>query len=298
MDRDTLIDGFISYLAIEKNRSPNTQDAYRRDSAKFLDHINYKEPSDIEKLTPPDIVAYIKSMRKKGLGAATTARHLAAVKGFFKYLVNEGVLKKNPAEVTQSPKLWKKTPEVLSIKEVERLLAAPTNIEPEGVRDTAMLETIYATGLRVSELVKLSLNEINLSAGYISTMGKGAKERATPMGEVAANAIEVYLKNARPALLKGRTSEACFVTRRGGAMTRQGFWKIVKKYAQKAGVTKKISPHSLRHSFATHLLEHGADLRSVQKMLGHSDISTTQIYTHVARQRMKEVYDKTHPRAK
>lgn len=297
MDKDTLIDGYCSHLAIEKNRSTNTIDAYRRDIAKFLDQIAFKTPDDIAALNPPDIVAQMKKSLKTGLSPGTIARRLASLKGFFRYLVAEGILEANPAEVTESPKLWKKTPGVLSVSEVERLLTAPDKTSPEGERDIAMLETMYATGLRVSELVSLKLSEINLEAGFVKTMGKGAKERVTPMGEVAAEAVKRYLSFSRPLLLKQRQSDTLFVTRRGGAMTRQGFWKIVKKHTTKAGITKKVSPHSLRHSFATHLLEHGADLRSVQKMLGHSDISTTQIYTHVAREQMKKVYEKTHPRA-
>jgi integrase/recombinase XerD len=297
MDKDTLIDGFVSYLALEKNRSPHTIDAYRRDGLKFLDAMDFHQPADIDKLGPPDIVAYLKKLREEELSSATVARNLAAVKGLMRYLVTEGLITANPAQVTQTPKQWKKTPGVLSVEEVDRLLAAPLLTHPEGVRDHAMLETLYATGLRVTELVTLRLTNVNLDAGFVSTVGKGSKERATPMGEVAANAIRDYTATARSVILKGKTAEYLFITRRGGAMTRQGFFKIVRKYAQVANIHKVISPHSLRHSFATHLLERGADLRSVQRMLGHSDISTTQIYTHVARARMREVYDKTHSRS-
>ncbi len=298
MNGESLIDQFITHLVIEKNRSQNTVDAYRRDCERFIKAIRYKNLDTLAALTPPDISAYITKMRKSGMSAATTARSLAAVKGLLRFLVSEGLLNSNPAEVIQSPKLGRSLPGTLSIKEVEALLAAPKQDSFEGLRDIAMLETLYATGFRVSELVSIRLKNINFEMGYISTIGKGAKERAVPLGAVAMERIKGYREIARPGILKGKWTEALFVTRLGKEMTRQGFWKIIKKYAVISGVKKKISPHSLRHSFATHLLDRGADLRSVQRMLGHSDISTTQIYTHIAKSRMKEIYDKTHPRAR
>ncbi len=298
MEYDSLLSEFITHLVVERNRSENTIEAYRRDVEAFLKEIGYAGPQSLASLTPQDIALYINKLKKKNLSPATAARSLASVKVFFRFLMNEGMAKNNPAQVIESPRLGMRLPGAISVEEVERLLGAPSPATPEGVRDIAMLETLYATGLRVSELVSIRLKDINLEMGYLTTMGKGSKERAAPLGEMAIERIKEYRMNARPILLKSRVCENLFVTRRSSGMTRQGFWKIVKKYALIANIQKAISPHSLRHSFATHLLERGADLRSVQKMLGHSDISTTQIYTHVAKTRMKEIYDKTHPRAK
>jgi len=295
---ENIVDGFVTHLAVERNRSRNTLEAYRRDVLRFLAETGVNTASAIEEFSPPEIVAYIKKLRDAGMSPASTARNLAAIKGLYRYLARTGVITKNPSDAIQAPKLWKTIPDTLSLGEVEALLAAPKNDSPEGIRDAAMLETMYATGLRVSELVALQIKDMNFEMGYLSTMGKGSKERVTPMGEVALEKVKGYRNGARQAILHGRMSESLFVTRRGEAMTRQGFWKIVKKHALAAGIKKSISPHSLRHSFATHLLERGADLRSVQQMLGHADISTTQIYTHVAKTRMKEIYDKVHPRAK
>ncbi len=297
MDKDTLVDGFMTYLTIEKNRSHNTLDAYRRDTVRFLDIIGYKSPADIASLQPTGIVAYMKKLGQAGLSAVSVARNLAAVRVLLRYMVMMKMIEDSPAEIIESPKLWKKTPGVLSTEKIDILLNWPWSADPVDVRNRAMLETMYATGLRVSELVNLKIQEVNLMAGYVSTMGKGSKERVVPLGEVACERIREYMVNGRSAILRGRVCSALFVTARGGAMTRQGFWKIVTKHALKAGIVGKVSPHSLRHSFATHLLEHGADLRSVQRMLGHADISTTQIYTHVAKTRLKEIYNKAHPRA-
>jgi integrase/recombinase XerD len=296
MDKQTLIDDYLAALALEKNRAENTLDGYRRDIDRFMTIVAYDSPVRLAALTPPDMTAYLKTVRGEGLSERSAARGLAAVRGFLRWLVQEGIIDKNPAEATRTSRMWKKTPETMPLEEVDALLAAPTNATPEGVRDIAMLTTLYATGLRVSELVGLTLASVNLDAGYVATMGKGSKERVTPLGEVAVEKIRAYA-TARTALLKGKITDALFVTRRGGAMTRQGFWKIVKKYTLVARIRRDISPHTLRHSFATHLLERGADLRSVQRMLGHADISTTQIYTHVAKARLKEVYRRIHPRA-
>ncbi len=299
MEIDNLLDSFCAYLAMERNRSANTVQSYRRDILNFVTTLEIKKPSELDRLTPPDIVDYLKNLSvKKKLSPASCARALASIKSLYKYCLVEKIVEKNSATSISAPKLWKKSPDVLSVKEVDLLLSAPKGNKPESVRDLAMLETLYATGLRASELIHLALGDVELSAGYLSTVGKGSKERAVPLGESALYAINDYLNEARIKLLKGRLSDYLFVTRRGGAMTRQGFWKIVKKYAKASGITKEISPHSLRHSFATHLLERGADLRSVQSMLGHSDISTTQIYTHIAAVRMRAVYDRAHPRSR
>jgi len=298
LEVDTLINEFVTYLAVEKNRAANTIEAYMRDGRRFLLSSGYEGPESLARLTPMDITAYLKKLRESGMSGASVARNLAAVKGLFKYLASEGITGSNPAAPLESPKIWRKVPGVLSTQEVDRLLAAPRLEQAGSIRDQAMLETLYATGLRVSELVNLKLNEINLEAGYITTLGKGSKERVAPLGEIAVDSIVRYKNEARPGLLKGKSSDFLFVTRLSKPMTRQGFWKTIKKYARIAGISKNITPHSLRHSFATHLLEGGADLRSVQEMLGHSDIATTQIYTHVAKKRIKEIYDKTHPRAR
>lgn len=297
MDHRTLLDDYITHLMVERNRSRATLEAYRRDLERFLKEIPLEGPRSLAALTPPDITGYMKKQRDAGLSAASTARSLAAIKGFYRYLAGLNIVASNPAETVEAPKLWKTIPQTLCVDEVDRLLCAPDKSTPRGLRDLAMLETMYATGLRVSELTSLSVKDINFEMGYLSVMGKGSKKRSVPMGETALAAIKEYRASARQKLMSGKWADALFVTRRGEPMSRQSFWKVIKRYALKAGITKDISPHSLRHSFATHLLERGADLRSVQRMLGHSDISTTQIYTHVAKSRMKEVYKKSHPRA-
>ncbi len=290
------LDDFLSSLALEKNRSEHTVDGYRRDIERFLRLSGVDTVEALAALTPPDMTTFLLKLREGGLAERSIARALAAVRGFLRYLASEGVIPTSPAEATGAGRLTKTTPTVLSLDEVERLLVAPSDVTPEGIRDRAMLETLYATGLRVSELINLHMSSVNLEAGYVATVGKGAKERVTPLGDVAAEAVARYKYDARPTLLRGKVSESLFVTRRGGAMTRQGFWKLIKRYARIAGGARELSPHTLRHSFATHLLERGADLRSVQRMLGHADIATTQIYTHVAKARMAEIYKKAHPR--
>jgi integrase/recombinase XerD len=220
-----------------------------------------------------------------------------AVRGFFAYLLAEGVLAEDPSAHLDSPRVWRSLPKVLSFAEVEALLAAPDRSDPRGSRNAAMLEVLYATGLRVSELVQLRLGDLHLDAGYLRCWGKGSKERVVPLGSEADAALQSYLAEGRPALLQGKRTDYLFVNPRGGAMTRQGFWKVIKNYGKQAGIKTALSPHVVRHSFATHLLENGADLRAVQIMLGHADISTTQIYTHVNRERLRRIYDDFHPRA-
>jgi integrase/recombinase XerD len=236
-------------------------------------------------------------MRLAGRSARSVARWLVAARRFFTYLVDEGVRTENPTAHLELPKAWRALPKVMSFDEVEALLAAPDRAEPRGLRDAAMLELLYATGLRVSELVGLKLGDIQLDAGYLRCMGKGSKERVVPMGAQADASLRAYLSNGRPEILGKRRGDALFVNVRGGPLSRQGFWKILKAYARTAGIRTPVSPHTVRHSFATHLLENGADLRSVQIMLGHADISTTQIYTHVNRERLRRLYRDFHPRA-
>ncbi len=295
---DTLLQEFVTYLVVEKNRSANTIVAYRGDAKRFLELVGYKGPETLNALLPSDISNYMNILKKNSLSPASLARNLASVKVLFNFLMLEGIVDNNLTSTMEAPKQWRKIPSTLSFKEVEHLLNGIDKSDWQGVRNTAMMETLYATGLRVSELVSLKLTDVNLEAGYLNTFGKGNKERVIPLGEVARDAVREYREMARPKLLRGKTSHYLFITRLGGAMSRQGFWKIVKKLARNADINKEISPHSLRHSFATHLLERGADLRSVQEMLGHSDITTTQIYTHVAQTRIREIYDLTHPRAK
>jgi integrase/recombinase XerD len=239
----------------------------------------------------------LRSMRAAGRSPRSVARWIVAIRSFFSYLAGQGRITVNPAGNVDSPRAWKKLPAVLTPEEVETLLTFPDRQTPLGMRDAAMLEVLYATGLRVSELIGLRFQDLHLDAGYIRCMGKGSKERIIPLGQEAAGALQHYLATGRPMLLGEAKSDVLFVKRKGGGMTRQGFWKLIKGYGLRSGIATKFSPHTLRHSFATHLLENGADLRSVQAMLGHSDISTTQIYTHINRERLKSLYDDFHPRA-
>jgi integrase/recombinase XerD len=239
----------------------------------------------------------LQNMRVEARSPRSAARWVAAVKGFFHYLVSEGAITEDPAAHLDAPKTWRSLPRVLSFEEVEALLAAPRRDEPRGLRDAAMMEVLYATGLRVSELLRLHLGDLHLDAGYVRCWGKGSKERVVPLGGQAEAMLHRYLAEGRPGLLGGRRTDTLFVNSRGGPLSRQGFWKLIRRYGRLAGIERALSPHMVRHSFATHLLENGADLRSVQVMLGHADISTTQIYTHVNRERLRRLYEDFHPRA-
>jgi integrase/recombinase XerD len=293
---DFLTDRYLNYLVVEKGLSPKTLEAYSSDMARYLSYLNKKGIYDITHTDTPIILKYLINLRNEGLGARSRARHLVTLRGFYKFLVQEKVLNHDPAGVVDLPKSTLKLPDVLSIEEVKRLLATPAIKRPTGIRDAAMLELLYASGLRVSELINLKLLDVNLEAGFVRALGKGSKERIVPMGLYAKEKIDSYIKTARPQILKSQVSPYLFVARAGRPMTRQGFWKLLKRYAQQTGFPKRITPHSLRHSFASHLLEGGADLRAVQVMLGHADISTTQIYTHVAREHLKKMHEKFHPR--
>lgn len=292
-----LLDEFLNYLVVERGLSRNTLESYSRDLNKYIDYLEKHGISDIKETSSSHIIAFISTLTEKGLSTKTTARNLVAIRTFYKFLVSEKYLEENPAARIDSPKTWFRLPNTLALDEVERLLDQPDANTPLGMRDSAMLELLYATGLRVSELISLSLNNINLEAGYLIALGKGSKERIVPIGDHAAKKVREYMVSARNRLLKKSNSPYIFVNRSGKFISRQGFWKIIKKYALKAGIKKNIAPHTLRHSFATHLLERGADLRSVQTMLGHVDISTTQIYTHVTRERLKKLHTQLHPRA-
>jgi len=289
-----LADQFIHHLRIEKGLAKNTIESYSRDLTRYFDFLE-KRPLPPLKASQIDIMDYVSSLAG-ALSIRSIARNLSSLKVFYRFLVSDGKLKTNPARLISNPKLPRRLPGVLSSEEVERLLAAPDTQTHRGLRDRAMLELLYASGLRVSELVGLKMVSINLEAGWVRTVGKGSKERMVPMGSKAQQSLKEYLADSRSSLLKKRSSSHLFVTARAKPMSRQAFWKITKRCARLAGIRKEISPHSLRHSFASHLLEHGADLRSVQIMLGHADISTTQIYTHVTRERLKQIHEKYHPR--
>ena len=286
---------YTDYLKIEKRQSQNTLVAYRRDVSRFAKYLPNKRLDDAKISDVRSFLVFLRN--EEGLAPSSVARCLSSLKSFYEYLSIENLISENPTETIASPRPWRKLPNVMSVEEVDALITAPDINTLAGARDLAMLELIYATGLRVSELVSLKMSAVDLEVGYLRSLGKGSKERVVPIGDVAKTAIESYVNNARPLFQKKRRSGDLFLTRRGNAMTRQGFWKILKKYSIKAKIEGPVSPHALRHAFATHLLERGADLRSVQMMLGHSDISTTQIYTHVLRQRMREVHERFHPRA-
>jgi integrase/recombinase XerD len=293
---DRIADDFINHLLVEKGLSRNTVAAYSRDLLLYLDHVRAKGISDIAQTDTALVIEHLIALRDAGLGPRSRARHLVALRGFYRFLVREKLLEINPAQIVDIPKIGRKLPDVLTVAEVARLLAAPDESKPLGLRDAAMLELLYAAGLRVSELITVDMAGINLEAAFVRVLGKGSKERVVPIGRIAKDKIHLYVTTARPVLLRGRPSPYLFVTRSGTPMTRQGFWKLLKKCALKAGTPHRITPHTLRHSFATHLLERGADLRSVQVMLGHVDIGTTQIYTHVAQDRLKVVHSRYHPR--
>jgi len=291
---DKLLDQFIDYLRIERGLASNSVEAYSRDLIQFSIFLKGRKISPL-KVSYDQIVQYVSLLGKK-LAARSVARNISAIKTFFRFLVAEGKIHDSPARLLETPRTGLRLPGVLTFEEVERLLNQPDMTKPMGKRNRAMLETLYATGLRVSELVNLKISNINLEAGYLRTLGKGSKERVVPMGDKAMDAIKDYISHGRYHFTKGKDSPFLFLTSSCRPMSRQGFWKMIKKYGNKAGIIKEISPHSIRHSFATHLLEAGADLRSVQVMLGHEDISTTQIYTHVSRAQLKKVHGKYHPR--
>jgi integrase/recombinase XerD len=293
---DQLTDQFINYLVVEKGLSGNTVAAYSKDLILYLKSLRANGIYDISDADMALVLKHMIDLREAGLGPRSRARHLVTLRGFYRFLVREKVLETNPAQMVDLPKAGRKLPGVLKVEEVVRLLETPDTSKPLGVRDAAMLELLYAAGLRVSELIKVGIANINLEACFVRVLGKGSKERVVPIGQAAKKKVDVYLASGRPILLKGQPSPYLFVTRSAMPMTRQGFWKLLKQYALKAGLSHKITPHALRHSFATHLLKRGADLRSVQVMLGHVDISTTQIYTHVAQERLKAVHTRYHPR--
>ena len=293
---DALIDQFFNYLLVEKGLSQKTLEAYSRDIIRYRNFLSENKATAFSEEDTSFILKHLILLRESGLGARSRARHLVSIRGLYRFLHQEKILRHNPAKLIDLPKTSLKLPHVLSRDEIERLLETPDTHKPLGVRDAAMLELIYAAGLRVSELINLKLQDINLEAGFVRIFGKGSKERIVPIGMHAREKINHYLKTVRPMRLKQMSSPYLFIARAGKPMTRQGFWKLLRRYAILAGLSKKITPHSFRHSFASHLLEGGADLRAVQIMLGHVDISTTQIYTHVTREHLKKLHKKFHPR--
>jgi integrase/recombinase XerD len=291
-----MLDQFLHYLTVERGLSDNTIEAYRHDVGRFLSHLREKGIHSFSEVNRDHLRIFLGGLRRQQLSARSIARNQAALRTFFRFLVLEGTVERNPAEDLESPKTATPLPEILSPNEVERLLEQPDRGTPLGIRDRAMIEVLYATGARVSELVGLSTDQVNLEAGYALIYGKGSKERIVPLGSEAIQWITRYLQGARKDLLRAGENPVLFVGRTGKGMSRQQFWKRIRAYGQRAGIRKRMTPHLLRHSFASHLLERGADLRSVQMMLGHVDISTTQIYTHVTGERLKKVHQKYHPR--
>jgi integrase/recombinase XerD len=286
---------FLEYLAVEKGLAGNTIQSYARDIRKLVDHLKSRR-IPLHRVTEETLVGFIHKESQAGLSARSLARLISALRSFFRFLVLSGLVSKDATAQLTTPSTWLALPKFLTVAETEALLQAPDGKKPRGLRDRAMLEVLYGSGLRVSELASLKLAEINLEDGFLVCRGKGGKERIVPLGRSSCNAVKRYLAEVRPLLEHGGREEL-FLSRRGRPFTRQGVWKLLRQHAAAAGLGAKISPHVLRHSFATHLLERGADLRSVQLMLGHSQITTTQIYTHVSRERLRRVYDKFHPRA-
>lgn len=290
------LDLFISYLAVEKGLSANTQEAYSRDLSRYLDFLEQQGRATPASVSSADVATFLGRLKDDGIGPRSRARCLSAIRMFHKFLMIESYADVNPASIIEAPRTLHKLPDFLSAGEVDALFAACAGSSGENIRDLAMLELLYATGLRVSELVHLKLREVNLDSGYLLTLGKGNKERLVPIGESARDRVSAYLEGVRYRLDPAGQNPFLFLSRLGDAMSRQAFWNLIKKRAYQAGIAKNISPHTLRHSFATHLLENGADLRSVQIMLGHADLSTTQIYTHVTRERLKRLHQQIHPR--
>jgi integrase/recombinase XerD len=290
------LDLFLNYLSVEKGLALNTLEAYSRDAGRYLAFLHAQGITAQDRVLPPHIAAFLVSLKESGLAPRSRARSLSTIRMFHRFLLIENYTDNNPAALIDAPKTVNRLPAVLSATEVTKLLAAPSGTSAEDIRDRAMLELLYATGLRVSELVNLKLRELNQSAGFLLACGKGRKERLVPVGEAALDCIARYLREVRGRLARHGEIEQLFLSRLGAAMSRQAFWNIIKKRVTQAGIRTSISPHTLRHSFATHLLENGADLRSVQLMLGHADLSSTQIYTHVTRERLKKLHVELHPR--
>ncbi len=291
------LDAYLDHLRVERRLAAHTLESYGRDLVLLARYAAGREVA-IEALTRADLEAFTRELMAGGLAARSVARAVACVRGFYRYLAISRRIAESPADDLHAPRSWAALPKYLAVEQVDTLLSQPDVATPRGLRDRALIELLYATGLRVSELVGLKATDLNLEAGYLTCLGKGSKERLVPIGDTAAIWVQQYVKEGRPALLRNRPSPRLFVNARdGGVLSRSGFWRILAAYGRQAGLPRGLSPHVLRHSFATHLLEHGADLRAIQMMLGHADLSTTQIYTHVLEARMRALYDRFHPRA-
>lgn len=290
------IEEYLNYLAVEKGFSLHTLEAYSRDLNRFVGHAARSGLTSIDSIDSNEIVSHLGELKKEGLSSNSINRVVAAIRGFYKYLTQEDIIRENPVARIGLAKVWMRLPDTLTREDMNRLLERPSLQTMQGIRDRAMLEVMYATGLRVSELIALTINSVNWQVGFLSTFGKGGKERIVPIGKVALEFLNCYVERSRPGFCRKKDTNVLFLTRFGRPFSRQGFWKLLKKYAREVNMDRKVHPHTFRHSFATHLLEGGADLRAVQVMLGHADISTTQIYTHVTRERLKEIHRKYHPR--
>lgn len=293
------IEDYIHFIRVERQLSANTLASYRRDLEAYAAHLEKQQQlKNFNEVTRDNILLHLENLRNTGKTARTVARHISSIRSFHQFMLREKVTTTDPTVHLEMPQLEQKLPKVLSIEEVDALIAAPDRSKPQGIRDVAMLELLYASGMRISELIELDLEDVHLTMGFVRVFGKGGKERIVPLGRGALNAVSKYLERARYELQGSypKTS-ALFINQRGKRLTRQGCWKLIKQHAQTANIQKELTPHVLRHSFATHLIENGADLRAVQEMLGHADISTTQIYTHISKTRLSEVYKQFHPRA-
>jgi integrase/recombinase XerD len=292
-----LLEEFLNYLTVERGLSKNTIAAYKNDLEHFIARMESMGAKDLNRIKRQDITSYMLYLKDKGIGSNSISRALVAIKMLYRFLVQEHLVKEDVSGVIESPKLIRGLPDVLSTDEVDKLLSGPDLRDPVGIRDKAALELMYASGMRVSEVVELTKDGVNLDVGFLKCRGKGDKERVVPIGKKAKEAVTRYLEKVRPGLLKGKEDPHMFISRLGKKVSRQTFWKMIKRYAKQARIKKDITPHTLRHSFATHLLEHGADLRVVQEMLGHADIATTQLYTHIDKTRLKSIHKQFHPRA-
>ncbi|HHV29151.1 site-specific tyrosine recombinase XerD [Acetivibrio mesophilus] len=293
---EDLVLDFLDFLKNDKRLSLNTLQSYKRDIEQYITYLKDMKIQIIANTNKTTVIAYLLHLQKKGRATSTISRNLASIRSFYQYLTKKGIISQDPTENLESPKVEKKLPQILSTKEVELLLDQPKCDDLKGYRDKAMLELLYATGIRVSELISLDLSDVNLEMQFIRC-NKGSRERIIPIGSLSVSALSEYLSKSRNLLIQRADETALFVNVNGKRLTRQGFWKIIKQYKNQAKISKDITPHTLRHSFAAHLLENGADLRSIQEMLGHSDISSTQVYAQLAKNRIKEIYKKTHPRA-
>jgi integrase/recombinase XerD len=291
-----LLTRYLNHLLIERGVAQNTLEAYGRDLRRYYQFLQQKDLTKLQDVKPEVIIEYLVQIKADGLSANSMNRALAALRGLYKYLIQEKIIGQSPLVNIELAKVWMRLPDTISKEEMNVILIQPGNQTAAALRDTAMLELLYATGIRVSELINLTMNSINWQVGFLVVMGKGSKERIVPIGKTAYDCTRLYVDKARPQVMQKKNKDVLFLNRFGTKFTRQGLWKIVIRYAQKAGLQKKVHPHTFRHSFATHLLEGGADLRTVQVMLGHADISTTQIYTHITKERLKEIHKKYHPR--